>query len=226
MTEHLAVYAIDDVNAPELQLHVQPGPGAHCVLFGWDASPPLIDAGPPPILEQAFAAALVRCGVLAFLHGRTRFLRQRGWFLIGADHWLRLPRTLVDRLRRNPQLWVTATSNAERARALFDDGMTWPLQAQLGLLVPQGQLPTVTRQLVEDVLGARNAPIDALRLPDGVIALALPGADGDFLEVVTRSPATRDAIRSAVASECDQRGVPFSIRPSFTFGATAGSSPR
>lgn len=116
------------------------------MLLGWDAWPRSIDAGPPPILEDLFAAALIRCGVFAFLHARQRFIRQRGWLMVGDDYWLRLPRTLEDRLRRRPPRWLTASSRADRARSLFDGVTSWSQQAQIGLLLRSGPPPAVTRK--------------------------------------------------------------------------------
>lgn len=100
MTTELAVYVSEDVYKPELQLHVMPGHGACCLLFGWDVPASRVDSGPPEVLGEMFAAALTRCGTIAFLDIPDHHLSGGGWLVETRDSWLAIESTLPDRLRR------------------------------------------------------------------------------------------------------------------------------
>jgi hypothetical protein len=104
-----------------------------------------------------------------------------------------------------------ATRDLERARGLFTE-MSWPQQHQVGFVLREGRLPSLTRRLVSDVLSAKDASIGVLGLPEEVLALALPAVDGDYLELVAREQSTREDVRAAVAAECERRGLPFGSR--------------
>lgn len=190
--ERIEMYVLEDLRAPALQLHVRPGAGACCALFGWDVSPPLIDEGPPAIAQAVFATALLRCGTLAFL----------------AE-----PVSHAGQLRRPPRPVLAATDRFDRALALFSSTASWGQQQQAGFVFARGALPTLAPRLITAVLDARDASLSSLDLPEHVIALVLPAVDGDYLELVARSPSVREAMRDAVASECTLRGIPFSARP-------------
>jgi hypothetical protein len=194
----------------ELQLHVCPGPGAFSKVFGWDVVPPPVDAGPPPVLETVFATALVRCGTLACLTDSgppASSVPRHGWAQVGEDHWSRLSPTLVDRFLRPPP-WMMATRDPERARTLFT-GMSWDQQQQVGLVFRGDRLPHLTWRFVRDLAGARNARIEDLAIPQEVALLALPAVDGDFLELVARERSTLEFAHSAIAAECERRGIRF-----------------
>jgi hypothetical protein len=51
-----------------------------------------------------------------------------------------------------------------------------------------------------------------LNLPREIKALALPGVDGDFMEIVVREDAARHLIREFIAVECQRAGVSFVSR--------------
>lgn len=211
-TERVTVYAIDATSNRALQRHVVPGEDAHCDLYGWHVEPPAIDAGPEAPVEEALAAALVRCGTLAFLADPDRRPGSSAWTMAIEGSWLQIQPTLFDRVRRRLPPWILATRHAEPARQLFSGAVSWGQQHQVGLLLRDGALPILGRQLVVDLLGARDAPICELGLPDEVIALVFPAVDGDYLEIVAREASTRDAIRGAIADECGQRGLSFDVR--------------
>lgn len=86
------------------------------------------------------------------------------------------------------------------------------MQAQVCLVLKQDELPLLERRLVQDLLSARGVKISSLQLPAEVVALALPGVDGDYFEVVTREPLTRNLIRTSVEGECGKRDIPFNAR--------------
>jgi hypothetical protein len=215
MTTELAVYVSDDVHKPELQLHVMPGHGACCLLFGWDVFAAHVDSGPPDVLGEMFAAALTQCGTVAFLDIPDRRLSGAGWLVEMRDSWLAIQSTLLDRLRRRHPPWIRATNDPEHARRIFNGNVSWSMQAQVAVVLKQkkqDKLPLLERRLVQDLVSARDVEIGSLRLPEEVAALALPGVDGDYLEVVTRERSTRDLVRTAVERECGKRAIPFSAR--------------
>ena len=213
MTSELAVHVYEDVDDAALQLHVRPGPGAHCALFGWKLPPTHIDAGPAAALAAAFAAALASCGTLAFLETPSpRRRRVLGWFTDGGDAWLAVPASLGDRLRRRPPPWFRATDSAERAGRLFDGSISWDQQAQVGLLLRRDSRPLLDRSLLRSVIHARRIDVAELQLPGDVLALALPAVDGDYLEIVARVVTTRDAICHAITAECARRDIPCEAR--------------
>ena len=211
-TERIAVYAVDTPPDPMLQCHTKPGGGAYGALYGWEMEPPPVDAGPPPLVEEVFAAALVQRGTLAFLAERETPSPQPGWTVANEGSWLRIPPTLADRLRRRPPPWIFATSSADHARRMFSGSVSWGQQHQVGFLLRPSRLPVLGRRLVIDVLRARDLSITTLALPDDVIALVLPAVDGDFLEVVARNESTWEAIRTAIIVEYNRRGVAFHVR--------------
>ena len=102
-----------------------------------------------------------------------------------------------------------ATRAPERARTLFTGSVSWSQQHQVGFVLREGRLPTLTRRHVVDVLAARNSTLSALGLPDEVLALVLPAVDGDFVEVVARDHAIERAMHLAISEECERHGVPF-----------------
>ena len=106
-----------------------------------------------------------------------------------------------------------ATRAPERARKLFTGSVSWSQQHQVGFVLREGRLPTLTRRHVVDVLAARNSTLSALGLPDEVLALVLPAVDGDFVEVVARDHAIEQAMHLAISDECERHGVPFGTRP-------------
>lgn len=59
---------------------------------------------------------------------------------------------------------------------------------------------------------ARSVAIEMLNLPREIKALALPGVDGDFMEIVVREDAARHLIREFIAVECQRAGVSFVSR--------------
>jgi hypothetical protein len=73
-------------------------------------------------------------------------------------------------------------------------------------------MPIFDRRLLVDLLGARDVPLRTLELPGEVIALIFPAVDGDYLELVARETATRDAMRAVIVDECGHRRVSFSVR--------------
>jgi hypothetical protein len=210
--EPVSVYVIDDLRVPQLQLHVRPNIGVHCSLYGWDVTPLLVDEGPPPILQDVFAAALVRCGTLSFLATPSRLPSHSGWFAAGDEHWLRLSPTPSDWLRHRRPPWIMATDNPEQARALFAGTPSWGNQHQIAFILKKGQFPILTRRLVVDLLGARDAVFADFSVPNEIMALALPAVDGDFLEIVAPEKSTREMIRAAIADECSRRRITFSSR--------------
>lgn len=210
--ERITVYALDTPARASLQCHVRPGKGAFCALYGWDAAPPPIDAGPPARVEEVFAAAVVRCGTLAFLALPDRIPPRTGWDTGRDGSWLRIPPSLADRVRRRRPPSIFATTSPDHARLMFSGPVSWSQQHQVGFLLRAGRLPVLDRRLIAHVMAARDASITSFGLPDDVIALALPAVDGDYLEIVARDDSTLTTIRSAIAGECERRGVTVESR--------------
>ena len=210
--ERVTVYVVDEVAAAELELHVRPGTGARCALYGWDVVPEPVDAGPPTQVVDVFAHALAKVATVAFLDAPVPEVRDDGWQLVGGDQWRRLAPTLGQRLLGHRPLALVATRCAERLRALFGGEVSWSQRLQAALVLGDGPLPPITRDQVVAVVEARDADLAALPLPVGVTALVLPAVDGDYLELVGRDPAVVAAIRAAVATECAQRGLGFEAR--------------
>jgi hypothetical protein len=136
-----------------------------------------------------------------------------GWVVDGDRAWLRIPPSAGDRLGRRLPPWILATDRADVAGQMFGGRVSWSQQHQVGFLLRPGPLPMLGRQLVLDLMAARDASIAALALPADVIALALPGVDGDLLEIVARAESTRAAIHAAIVRECGGRGVAFRDGP-------------
>lgn len=213
MSERTILWVAEDVLAPELQLHVRPGAGVACALFGWDVTPVPIDAGPPQLVEEILAHALVHEATVAFLHPEMA-PRSSTWESREGDLWLHLPAGLVDRLRGRVASTLVATRRPERARDLFDCA-GWSLRAQVGLLLPEGTPPIFGGELLRRALDANNVAFEELQMPAAIGALVFPAVDGDYLELVARTPALRSAVREAVRRECEARGVVFEVRSSW-----------
>jgi hypothetical protein len=218
VSQKLAVIAAYDISDPRLQLHVRPGRGAYCALFGWEAEPWPADDGPPELVEQVFATALVTCGTLAFLDVPAQRTSKTAWPSAHGDSWLPIKAALWDRVTCRKPPWVVATDAPARARTVFNGDVNWCRQSQVGFLLQRGRFPRLDRDLILKLLTRRYLELDAIDLPDGVVALVLPAVDGDYMEIVTLDAVQRDLIRDAVANECSHRGIPFSVRDSVLSG--------
>lgn len=206
------IYAVADVVAPELQLHVRAGTGASALLFGWSREPEPIDGGVPAAVVDIFAHALARNGPVAFLHAAVPAARDGVWQEVAGEQWLRLSPTLVQRVRGHRPVALVISRRAERLRELFSGDVSWSQQLQAGLLLREGAAPAISRAHIEALVTARDAAFSTLPVPAEAAALVLPAVDGDYIEMVASSAHVLASLRAAVATESTRRGVLFQER--------------
>lgn len=211
MTAEVAIYSLYDVQGANLQLHIARLPDTFTAVFGWDALHH-VDGGPPDSAIDIFAESFVASGTVAFLDVPENVKSGPGWTRVANDSWLAIPHTLMERISARRPPWVRATNSAGVARRIFQGAVSWEMQTQVAFVLKRDALPEFGRDLVRDLLCARETPLVQLHLPDEVLALVLPAVDGDYVEVASRDPIVREAIRTAVAAACKERGIPFEVR--------------
>jgi hypothetical protein len=143
-----------------------------------------IEGGVPARVAEAAGDALVTVGRAAYLVDDDKRLPVDGPWTGGDDRPRRRvrPSGMLARLRGVSRT-MEATDEAQTAAGLFDLG-GWSLQFQLGIVCDRAKpLPLVSHAwIVDDVLGGRGHAL--AQLPPNVLAVAVPGVDGDFIGLV------------------------------------------
>ena len=189
-------------------------PGLHVALIGWVVREPAVDAGVPPQAVALLAQTLTGLGVLSFLGQESGVDggppdRQRATGDGGPARW----RGASLRGPSPPPLPTIATRDAATARALFlSDRFDWTQQAQIGVLrVASGLEGSPAGPFALDPADLRQA-IDRREMGEllrrrGWLGLVYPGADGDFLALVSRSPAFLSSFQDRLSRDCREAGL-------------------
>jgi hypothetical protein len=128
------------------------------------------------------------------------------------------PSGLLARLRR-PSLTMEATDDARTAGRLFEDVAArhdWSRQSQLAFVCDRAtNLSQVSHAWIDhDVLGGRRV---LEQLPPGVLAIAVPGVDGDYFGVVTSNHAVMDNLREAWSQAAAAHGLGWEVMDESTY---------
>jgi hypothetical protein len=170
-----------------------------------------IEGGVPARVAEAAGDALVTLGRVAYLVDDDKRLPVDGPWTGGDDRPRRRvrPSGLLPRLRR-PARTMEATDEAQTAAGLFYLGH-WSLQFQLGIVCDRAKpLPLVSHGWIEhDVLGGRGRSLE--QLPPDVLAVAVPGVDGDYIGLVCANQAVLDELTAAWSRAAAARGMGWEV---------------
>jgi hypothetical protein len=179
-------------------------------LVGWEAKPEPVAAGPPPAVAAILGQALCRVGRVTFADAAAA--GSEGWRQGPEGDWvIRFPASLGHRLRGRGALSLCSTLRPERARDLFAvAGFDWSQGAQAVLLSNPGDPPPpLSLSDFAALVDAAEADPAALRLDRAIRGLALPGVDGDYLELVALDLALLPAFTDALRAACEAQGVAY-----------------
>lgn len=199
------------------------GAGARVGLLGWVLDAPRIDAGVPEKVARIVTRASCRQHLLIF-HHRLAIERAapRTWTAVPGGWACVLEPPVIKRLLRKPGLPLVATSDPGRAEDLFNaEAFSWELRGQIVLLSPRGSPPPPLSYAQLDDARSRKRIDDArLGLPAAIEGLVLPGVDGDFVELLAFEERLWRTLPEALAEECANSGVAWSVVPEDEFKAT------
>jgi hypothetical protein len=204
------LYIIDPVRELPWRLHFRERQGQWLALVGWQTPPEVVDAGPHAEVIDTLAAALARVGRVTF--GAIPDGPHRpglAWEADEAGDWRSLlPVSGWQRLRGRRPLPLVSTTRAETARTLFEaTGFPWTQAAQAVFLSPRDVPPPPLQfEQVVSVLDAVGMDAGELALDRSIRGLALPGPDGDFMELVGFDERLVPELEAALRAEAEARG--------------------
>jgi hypothetical protein len=110
-------------------------------------------------------------------------------------------------------LTLEATDDAARAAQLFEDlpGIhAWSRESQLAIVCHRAApLPLLSHRSIDELLGGGGRTVE--HLPPDVLAVAVPGVDGDYIGLVCANQAVLDELTAAWSRAAAARGMGWEV---------------
>ena len=181
-----------------LQLEALQPAGSHAVLLDWSWDS--VDAGVPPDVAAAVAAALVRIGSVAF-----RWAGEAPWPADRAVVMRAPPRGMVraalDRVTASGASDIVVTREADVVVDLFEH--EWEMQGQAALVLEAGQGLV---EALREALATRRSWVD-FELARPALVLVTPAVDGDGILLAAGSEAVLHEVLEALREALADNGV-------------------
>jgi hypothetical protein len=178
-------------------------PGTFEISIGWLHDELDVDEAPPPQVEDILSDLLASTG--SVIYGRPEGdtpQAQRVALLTGFEFngFFGMFGSKIE------FIW---TDKPEVIKQMFDTSyMNWSHEGQFAIMYKTKSAPTVSRDALLGAVKQSEFGANSLK-SSGAIGALIPGADGDFAQLVFYAQADRDAFLQALEEACKSKNLGF-----------------